>query len=146
MATKKKRKSRSADEFVRPTAVDRYVGSRVRARRLILGMSQQALAAELGITFQQLQKNEKGTNRIASSRLYQLSNALGVPIQWFFDEMPASISNVGGAEPIAVRGEGADPMARSETLKLVKAYYDIKDKAVRRQVASLARSLADDED
>src|ERR1044071_7861480 len=85
---KGKRGRRAAEpELVRLGPIDRHVGARVKIRRHMLGLSQQKLAGALGVTFQQLQKNESGTNRIASSRLYDLSKALDVPIQFFFDEM-----------------------------------------------------------
>ena len=144
MASKKKR--RGDDELVRPTAVDRHVGARVRERRLLLGMSQQALAAKLGVTFQQLQKNERGTNRIASSRLVDLSNALGVPIQHFFDEMPdsvaASVTVKGGKHKYSPPDDSDAVLARAETIKLVRAYYAINGRKVREMVLKLARELA----
>lgn len=150
MATKRKTKkaARGEKELVRPTAIDRHVGARVRARRLMLGLSQQHLAGKLGITFQQLQKNEKGTNRLGSSRLYQLGEILNVPIQWFFDEMPDDVSKsvLGkkGAVGIAVAAEESS-LSNPETAKLVRAYYKITNPAIRAQVRSLAKSLADDD-
>ena len=107
----KRKAKRGDDELVRPTAVDRHVGARVRERRLLLGISQQALSSKLGVTFQQLQKNEKGTNRIASSRLVDLSKALEVPIQYFFDDMPAEIS-------AAVLGKGGSTNTRPRQLPM----------------------------
>ena len=92
------KRRRSEDELVRPTAIDRYVGSRVRQRRMMLGMSQSALAEKLGVTFQQLQKNEKGTNRIGASRLVDLSQSLDVPIQFFFDDMPVNAASAVGVK------------------------------------------------
>ena len=143
------KRQRSDDELVRPTAIDRYVGGRVRQRRMMLGMSQTALAEKLGVTFQQLQKNEKGMNRIAASRLVDLSASLDVPIQFFFDDMPANVAAaVGVKKGIHVNAPPSDAeaaMTRTETLRLVRAYYRIRDKRVRRRVYALAKTLADDE-
>ena len=151
MATKRKATTRRGeDELVRPTAVDRHVGSRVRERRLLLGVSQQALAAKLGVTFQQLQKNERGINRIASSRLLDLSNALDVPVQYFFDEMPDSVAAAvtvrGGRHKHSPPSDEEAILARTETIKLVRAYYAIKDQKVRKMVMKLARELGPDTD
>lgn len=148
MASKRKKARGSGEtEFVRPTAVDRHVGVRVKTRRKMLGLSQQKLAAGLGITWQQLQKNEKGVNRIAASRLFQLSGLLSVPIQWFFDDMPEDLAKRTGKKATVVTPVGTDEPAiwSSETAKLVRAYYKIVDPAVRAQVRGLARSLAADE-
>ena len=143
----KRKARRGDDELVRPTAIDRHVGARVRERRVLLGMSQQALAAKLGVTFQQLQKNERGTNRIGSSRLVDLSNALQVPIQHFFDEMPeavsASVIGKGGKHKYAPPSDEASVMSRAETIKLVRAYYAIGDAKVRKMVLKLARELGE---
>lgn len=150
MAKRKSRRRKWDEGLVRPTLVDRHVGTRVRQRRTMLGMSQQALAAQLGVTFQQVQKNEKGTNRVASSRLFDLSLALGVPIQHFFDDMPAEVaaSVVGkaGQHPHAPPDDAASIMSRTETLRLVRAYYQIKDSRVRKRVYALAKTLAADDD
>lgn len=145
--TKRRKKARSDDEYVRPTPVDGHVGSRIRARRLILGMSQQKLAAALGISFQQLQKNERGSNRIACSRLVDLSKALDVPVQFFFDEMPTAIQKIARGErfkPLSTENVDLNQMATAETLKLVRAYYAIKSPRVRKQVMELARALDGD--
>lgn len=141
-----RRGNRGEKELVRPTAIDRYVGGRVRQQRLLLGLSQSALASKLGVTFQQLQKNEKGTNRIGSSRLLELSLALGVPIQYFFDDMPAEIAAaVGVTKGQHAHSPPADDesvMARAETIRLVRAYFKIDDPRVRKRVFSLAKILA----
>lgn len=143
-----KKRARREGELVRPTAIDRHIGARVRTRRRMLGLSQQEIAAGLGVTFQQLQKNENGTNRIGASRLYQLSGLLDVPIQWFFDEMPDQVSkSVLGKKRVPAAGvEGSvDHLSSPETIKLVRAYYTIDDPAIRAQVRSLAKSLAADD-
>jgi len=141
---------RKEDDFVRPTAIDRYVGARVRERRLLLGVSQQALAAKLGVTFQQLQKNERGFNRIGSSRLLDLSKALDVPVQYFFDEMPEDVSTSvtvkNGRHRHSPPDDTDSAMARAETIKLVRAYYAIKDRKIRKMVVNLAKELGADAD
>ena len=106
-----------------PNPVDVHVGRRVRLRRTLLGMSQEMLGNALRLTFQQVQKYERGVNRIGSSRLYHLSQILDVPVSYFFDEMP----DLGkGAAPGLSEAPSApyekDPMARRETLELVRAY------------------------
>lgn len=148
---KQKRRSRAPEkELVRPTAVDRHVGGRVRQRRMMLGLSQTALADKLGVTFQQLQKNEKGTNRVGSSRLLDLSLSLDVPIQYFFDDMPAEVAAAVGVKKgqhkFSPPGDDASVMTRAETLRLVKAYYRIKNARVRKRVFDLAKILAADGD
>ncbi|MEW5704076.1 MAG: helix-turn-helix transcriptional regulator [Pseudomonadota bacterium] len=134
-----------------PNPVDIHVGGRVRLRRTLLGMSQEKLAKALGLTFQQVQKYERGTNRIGASRLHELSQALDVPVAFFFDDLDAG----SGAAPAFTGGylhedaappfEG-DPMGKRETLQLVRAYYRIKSRAVRKRILDLARSLADDKE
>ena len=136
-------------KLVRLGPIDKHVGGRVKLRRGMLGLSQQRLAGVLGVTFQQLQKNERGTNRIASSRLFDLSKALDVPIQYFFDEMSpevaASVRQRGGTfKSVAPVEPGA--FAKRETLELVRAYFRIKSPSVRKRVYGLAQTLADDAD
>jgi transcriptional regulator with XRE-family HTH domain len=115
----------------------------------MLGLSQQKLAGVLGVSFQQLQKNERGTNRVASSRLFDLSRALDVPIQFFFDEMPAgvaaSVRQHGGAFKSEALIESGT-FAKRETLELVRAYYRIKSPSVRKRVYGLAQTLAGNTD
>ena len=130
-----------------PNAIDIHVGRRVRMRRTLLGMSQGKLGDAIGLTFQQVQKYERGANRVSSSRLYDLANVLGVPVSYFFDEMSASTS---ARSPGRLRGMAEqkplafepDPMAKRETLELVRAYYRITDARVRKSIYELARSLA----
>lgn len=130
----------------RSNEVDAYVGGRVRLRRGLLGVSQEKLGKALGITFQQVQKYERGTNRIGASRLYALSKILEVPIEFFFEGMPSSIA---GAKKLAGLAEGpaasyeADPLASRETASLLRAYYKITDQKQRRKVLALVRSLGD---
>jgi transcriptional regulator with XRE-family HTH domain len=125
--------------------VDNHVGGRVKLRRRMLGLSQQKLAGSLGVTFQQLQKNERGTNRIASSRLFDLSRALDVPIQFFFDEMPAKVAASVRQHDHVIKGAAhveSSAFAKGETIELVRAYYRIKSPSVRKRVRALAETLA----
>jgi len=156
---RRRRRGPTRIKLVRPRPVDAHVGSRMRLRRTMLGMSQEKLAHALGLTFQQVQKYERGTNRVGASRLYELSKILDVPVQFFFDEMPAEIAAtargpeskgpgpgayIGGVwNPNAV-GDDSRMMTR-ETLELVRAYYRIRNPRVRRKVYDLARSLGGDD-
>ena len=126
-----------------PSPVDVHVGSRVRLRRTLLGMSQEKLGNAIGLTFQQVQKYERGANRIGASRLFDLSRVLDVPVAFFFEEMPAP-GNDRAARTAAASSEPheSDPMAKRETLELVRAYYRIPDAALRRKLFDLAKALA----
>jgi transcriptional regulator with XRE-family HTH domain len=149
-ATAKRRRSstrgRLADGSANP--IDVYVGSRVRLRRTLHGMSQEKLAEALGLTFQQVQKYERGANRIGASRLFDLSRVLGVSPGYFFEDMPDASQAASPAEVIKgkVRAEMeqsvADPRLKRETLELVRAYYRINDPKVREQVMAMAKALA----
>ena len=127
--------------------IDVHVGSRMRLRRTLLGLSQGKLGKAVGLTFQQIQKYERGANRVGSSRLYALSRVLDVPVAYFFEEMSSEVSGKGGkgvpglAEAPQVEFS-ADPLAKRETLELVRAYYRIKDPKVRKRFFGLAKSLA----
>jgi transcriptional regulator with XRE-family HTH domain len=126
-----------------PHPVDVHVGSRVRLRRTLLGMSQEKLGQALSLTFQQIQKYERGANRIGSSRLYQLSRILDVPVSFFFDDMSAEVS---GRSAGLGEGEQAsyerDQLAKRETLELVRAYYRIEDPEVRKRLFELVKAVA----
>jgi len=127
-----------------PNPIDKHVGSRVRMRRMMLSMSQEKLGEHLGLTFQQIQKYEKGINRIGASRLHELSRVLDVPVSFFFDDMdPVRAPAIPGgfAEPPAEAFD-SDPLRRRETVELVSAYYRIDDPALRRRLFDLARALA----
>ena len=132
-----------------PNPVDVHVGGRVRLRRTLLGMSQERLGDALGLTFQQVQKYERGANRIGASRLFHLSRILDVPVSYFFDDIvvETSAGKVGG---MGMSEEGSDyepdPLAKRETLELVLAYYKITDPKVRRKVFDLIKSMAKQED
>ena len=139
----------ASDREHRPSPIDVHVGSRIRLRRTLLGMSQERLGEALGLTFQQVQKYERGVNRVGASRLFDLSRVLDVPISFFFDDMPDSLSaNFGGvpSRRLGGGGESQDPfgddtLSRRETLELVRAYYRITDPSVRKRVFDLIKSM-----
>lgn len=127
-----------------PNPIDVHVGSRVRLRRMLVGMSQEKLGEMLGLTFQQIQKYEKGANRIGASRLYQIAQILGVSVQFFFDDMPQ--------EHTIERSEGLsedDPapfvmdfVSSAEGLQLNRSYTRIGDAQVRKRLLELVKSLS----
>jgi transcriptional regulator with XRE-family HTH domain len=125
--------------------VDVHVGRRLRLRRTLLGLSQEKLGAAIGLTFQQVQKYERGSNRIGASRLFDLSRVLDVPVGFFFDDMSEEVAarspgqSRGGMEPIDVE---PSPMAKRETLELVRAYYKIHNPAVRKRLFEMVKALA----
>jgi transcriptional regulator with XRE-family HTH domain len=134
-----------------PNPVDRHVGSRVRLRRVLLGMSQERLGEALSLTFQQVQKYEKGTNRIGASRLNQISKILGMPVSFFFEGAPPDSSLAAHdmyAEGFADQDQSSydsDIMSSADGLQLAKAFLRIRDPKRRRMVISLANSLADED-
>ena len=129
-------------------AIDVHVGRRVRLRRTLLGMSQEKLGEALSITFQQVQKYERGSNRISASRLWDIGQILDVSVSFFFDEMSEStkdhsprnmkIGAVGAANETPF-----DPMARRETLELVRAYYQIPNCNLRKRITEMVKAVAD---
>jgi transcriptional regulator with XRE-family HTH domain len=128
-----------------PNAVDVFVGARVRQRRTLLGMSQERLGEALDLTFQQVQKYERGANRIGAGRLFELSRVLDVPIAYFFEGAPDVVRGGAAPPPGASEGGGtyeADTMSKRETLVLARAYYAITEPLVRRRVLELIKSLA----
>ncbi len=145
-----------ADRESRPSPIDIHVGSRIRLRRTLLGMSQERLGEALGLTFQQVQKYERGVNRVGASRLFDLSRVLDVPISFFFDDLPESstqqAASVGGG--LSGRrsfglseqqeGFGDDLLQRRETVDLVRAYYRITDPNQRKSVFNLIKSMTPD--
>ena len=140
--------SESSPREHRPSPIDVHVGSRVRLRRTLLGMSQERLGEALGLTFQQVQKYERGVNRIGASRLFDLARVLDVPIGFFFDDMPEAVggSPLSGARRamgFADQQDGFEDetLHRRETLELVRAYYRITDPSVRKRVFELIKSL-----
>jgi transcriptional regulator with XRE-family HTH domain len=128
-----------------PNPIDKHVGSRVRMRRMMLGMTQEKLGAALDLTFQQVQKYEKGTNRIGASRLQQISHILQVPVSFFFEGAPA-----GGGNPIEIE-EAMSPaslsefLASADGLALTKAFMRIEDAKVRRRIVDLVEAIGERE-
>lgn len=128
----------------KPNPIDAHVGTRVRLRRMLLGMSQEKLGEHLGLTFQQVQKYEKGVNRIGASRLFDLSRVLGVPVQFFYDEAPADLVDAAVAPGFSERPTESyviEFLSTREGLELNKAFVKIADPRVRRSVVELVRSL-----
>jgi len=125
-----------------PNPIDTHVGSRVRMRRLLLGMSQEKLGDELGITFQQVQKYEKGTNRVSASRLQAISDILQVPVPFFFEGAPQIAEPLHQAAELSSPAYVADFLANSDALKLVKAFTQIGDAKLRRSLVHLVEKVA----
>ena len=128
-----------------PDPVDMHVGRRVRLRRTFLGLSQEKLGEAVGLTFQQIQKYERGANRIGASRMYDLSQVLDVPVSFFYDDMPEEVKDRNAVVETEASGKGAgdkDPLTRRETLELVRAYYKVSSSPVRKRVFELLKSLA----
>ena len=129
-----------------PNPIDVHVGSRVRLRRMLVGMSQEKLGDQLGLTFQQIQKYEKGANRIGASRLFQISQLLGVPVQFFFDDMPDDHKNqVEGFGESESGPYVMDFVSSSEGLQLNRAFTRIDDGKVRKRLLDLVKSLSEEE-
>lgn len=127
----------------KPNPVDIHVGSRVRFRRTLLGMSQEKLGAAVRLTFQQIQKYERGTNRIGSSRLFQFAQVLDVPISFFFDDLPGEFFQVQpGASLNYSENFPQTQFTSRETLELVRAYYKIQNPAVRKRILELTKAVA----
>jgi transcriptional regulator with XRE-family HTH domain len=123
------------------TDVALYVGKRLRRRRRLLGLSQQDLAGQVGVRFQQIQKYECGANRITASRLFSLATALNVNINYFFDGLAAD----GKQTPANENSLAGDILSQKETLELVRAYYRLGERP-RRRLLDLARSLDSETD
>jgi transcriptional regulator with XRE-family HTH domain len=141
-----RRRRRKSDK---PSPIDVHVGSRVRLRRTLLGMSQERLGNAIGLTFQQVQKYERGANRIGASRLFDLSRVLDVPVSFFFDDLNPGITasvdegTPGSSESTTVTApHEPDPMMRRETLELVRAYYRVPDAQTRRRLFELVKAIA----
>ena len=124
-----------------PNPTDKYVGSRVRMRRLMLSMSQEKLGEKLGLTFQQVQKYEKGTNRIGASRLQHIAQILKVPVAFFFEGVSGKQSE-DGLSKAAVADYVSDFLSSSDGLALTKAFTNIKDSKLRRRVVDLVEEIA----
>lgn len=147
LETKRSSRGRTADGS--PNPIDVYVGARVKMRRTLLGMSQEKLGEAIGLTFQQVQKYERGLNRISASRLFDISKVLEVPISFFFEEMDEQVAELSprmlagvaelAEEPVTF---DYDPMTRRETLELVRYYYKIPDRRVAKRLFDLVKSMA----
>lgn len=124
-----------------PNPIDAYVGSRVRTRRLMLGMSQERLAEQIGVTFQQVQKYEKGTNRIGASRLQAIAGVLAVPVAFFFQQDNSQPLNTDGLGAINGLEDLSDFLTSKEGLSLNKAFMKINDPSIRQSVLTLIKSL-----
>jgi transcriptional regulator with XRE-family HTH domain len=124
-----------------PLPTDKHVGRRLRMRRLMLGMSQEKLADQLGLTFQQVQKYENGSNRISASRLLQLSNILGVPISFFFENAPRAPGRASGQAGASSLDYVNDFLASTEGLALAKAFMEIDDSALKRSIVRLIEGI-----
>ena len=128
--------------------VDRHVGLRMRQRRTLLGMSQSGLATAVGLTFQQVQKYERGANRVSASRLVEFAEVLDVKPKYFFDEIPPeAVDSEGAIKRQRARNGDAppppdpDPMTKRETLELVRAYYKIDQASVRKRIYEMVKAL-----
>ncbi len=155
--TKRSSRSRSAKIKIKKIArrkipgvadlIDIHVGNRLRQRRTLLGLNQQKLGESVGLTFQQVQKYERGANRIGASRLFDFSLVLGVAVEYFFEDMPPEVKDRTTEVP-AVSGDNlraelkADPSIKRETLELVRAYYQIKNPVTRQDLYRLVSNLS----
>src|SRR3954471_22985815 len=137
--------------MARSHPVDVHVGARMRQRRTLLGMSQEKLGTAVGLTFQQIQKYERGSNRIGSSPLFEFAKVLDLPVSYFFAEMP---SNALAGRPMSGRGrkagfggaataceQGEDPPIKSEALGAVRAYYKIRESGVRKRIFEMIKAV-----
>lgn len=150
---KNRRSSRGRTADGSPNPIDVYVGARVKMRRTLLGMSQEKLGEAIGLTFQQVQKYERGLNRISASRLFDIGKVLEVPIGFFFEEMddqvaelsPRMLAGASGMseEPVLFN---YDPMTKKETLELVRCYYMIPDRRLARKLLDLIKTMASPSD
>jgi transcriptional regulator with XRE-family HTH domain len=125
-----------------PNPVDKHVGARVRSRRILMGMSQEKLGSSLGLTFQQVQKYEKGTNRIGASRLQNIAKTLSVPVSYFFEGAPLDGAAAGFADTEQTNYV-ADILSTPEGISLAKAFMRINDPRVRRKIVELVTMMAD---
>ncbi len=130
-----------------PNPIDVHVGWRIRQRRMLVGMTQERLAALIGLTFQQVQKYERGANRLGSSRLFDVAKVLDVPVSYFFEDMAESVREntpsklMGLSSPPTPDPFDPDPMLKRETLELVRIYYLIEKKSVRKMVMEMMKLL-----
>ncbi|PSH57368.1 MULTISPECIES: helix-turn-helix domain-containing protein [Phyllobacterium] len=135
-----------SDNKKRPNPVDVHVGARIRLRRNMIGMSQEKLGESLGITFQQIQKYEKGMNRVGASRLQAIGNILNVPVTFFFDDMPGQSDKPKGFDEESETTYVVGFLNSSEGIQLARAFAKITDAKVRRKILDLVRTLGDEEE
>lgn len=147
----RRKANRGRTEDGDPNPIDIHVGSRVRLRRTLLGMSQEKLGEAIGLTFQQVQKYERGANRIGASRLFDLAQVLDVPVSFFYDDLPETLAHPPVVVELPPRPNGlaeeaasfeSDLLSRRETQDLIRAYFAIPDSTVRKRVYELAKALA----
>ena len=148
-----KKSSRGRTPQGEPNPIDVHVGNRIRLRRTLLGLSQEKLASMLGLTFQQVQKYERGMNRVGASRLWDIGKVLEVPVSFFYEDMDKSVANqsprmfsIPDAEPLYLAEDeevyNADPMQKQETIELVKAYYKIPNRKAAKHLFDLIVSMS----
>ena len=153
IAERSKKASRGRTPSGQPNPIDIHVGNRIRLRRTLLGMSQEKMATLLGLTFQQVQKYERGTNRVGASRLWDIGNILDVPIGFFYDDMDKEVANQSPRtfslpackiESFAEDKEffDNDPMKRKETIELVRAYYKIPNRKAAKHLYDLIIAMS----
>ncbi|MEK1887051.1 MAG: helix-turn-helix domain-containing protein [Phyllobacterium sp.] len=135
-----------SDNKKRPNPVDVHVGARIRLRRNMIGLSQEKLGDSLGITFQQIQKYEKGMNRVGASRLQAIGNVLNVPVTFFFDDMPGQDDKPKGFDEESETTYVVGLLNSSEGIQLARAFAKITDAKVRRKILDLVRTLGLEED
>lgn len=131
-----------------PNPIDRHVGSRVRMRRMLISMSQEKLGEALGLTFQQVQKYEKGANRISASKLQHIAKILAVPVEFFFEGAPVGDAPLNGAGFAEMPSPSyvSDFLSTSEGVQLTKAFVRIKDARIRRRIVDLVAALANEDE
>lgn len=130
----------------KPNPIDIHVGSRIRLRRNMLGLSQEKLGEMLGITFQQIQKYEKGVNRVGASRLQAISSFLNVPVAYFFEDAPGQDDAVGGFAEDDGTAYVSEFLSSSEGVQLTRSFLKIKDPKVRRRIIDLVKTLSSEGD
>ncbi len=133
------------DNKKKPNPTDIHVGSRIRLRRNMLSMSQEKLGEHLGITFQQIQKYEKGTNRVGASRLQAIASILGVPVAFFFEDVPGQEAPAGGFAEDAGANSAVEFCTSAEGLQLNRAFIKISDIKVRRKIIELVKTLSSED-
>ena len=132
----------------KPGPIDAHIGARVRARRRLLGIRQETLGKAVNVSFQMVQQYERGTVRISAAQLYDMANALDVPVGFFFDNMPAAAAASKTAQGDSRAEEASnfelDPVVKRETLQLVRAYYNISDPQVRERLFAMVMTLSEE--